>query len=147
MWEVQEESGRRKQEVLLPKLRSHGKLLKQKDLRPGFRLQYTNHARHQLETLPYETLSRVESHLERVCREHDPLNLGHALEGIETRRQYKIEPVHVVAWVSWIEPIVRILTVVDIVFPDQPVTPPGPPLPLLPSPPQTASQGAQTTYA
>lgn len=72
----------------------------------------------QLESLPYEILSRVETHLERICRDHDPMRIGQPVDGVLTRRRYLIEPVYVVAWITWVEPILRLLTVVEIVFPD-----------------------------
>lgn len=97
----------------------------------GFSLQYTDHAQNQLGALPFEVMSRVESTLERICREHDPMRMGSPVYDIQSRRRYRIDPVQVIAWITCIEPLVHVFTVVEIVFPDQvvPLQPPHPTLP------------------
>lgn len=131
----------RQQAVLLPPLRERGRILKKiRVIGEEFSLRYTDAAQAQLETLPFDVLSRVEGALDRLCREDDPMELGHAEEGMPSRRRYEVDPVHVIAWVTSIEPDMRLLTVVEIVFPDQPVSeevaPPTPceppPMPLQP---------------
>lgn len=100
----------------------------------GFTLQYTDAARAQMDALPYEALNRVQATMEKICRDHDPMQIGFAVPGAESRRVYTVPPARVVAWVTRI-PHARIylLTVVEVMAPDTPTHLPAASAPAAPT--------------